>query len=84
MAAAAGIGVVLDAAGTSALFGEDQSRYLVATNDPETLMAAGRIAKVPVVAVGRFGGDVVRLGSAETALVDLVTLHEGAFAAVLG
>jgi phosphoribosylformylglycinamidine synthase len=84
MAAAAGIGVVLDAAGTSALFGEDQSRYLVATNDPETLMAAGRVAKVPVVAVGRFGGDVVRLGSAETALVDLVTLHEGAFAAVLG
>jgi phosphoribosylformylglycinamidine synthase len=84
LAAAAGIGVALDVAGTAPLFGEDQARYLVATNDPETLMAAGRVAKVSVAVVGRFGGDVVRLGGSEAGLADLVALHDSAFEAALG
>ncbi len=84
MAAASGIGVTLKSATIPQLFGEDQARYLVATNDTETLLAASRVAKVPVSIVGQFGGDHVRLGSSSAPLADLVAIHEGGFAAALG
>jgi phosphoribosylformylglycinamidine synthase len=84
MAAAAGIGVELEPSRTAELFGEDQARYLVATNDPDTLLAASRVAKVPCAVVGRFGGGEVTLGSSSAPLAELVALHEGAFAAAVG
>ncbi|MEY3306738.1 MAG: phosphoribosylformylglycinamidine synthase subunit, partial [Pseudomonadota bacterium] len=85
MAEGAGFGLALDAEGTGALFGEDQARYLVAcsADQAKALAAAGATAGVPVAAVGRFGGTVVRLGSASAPLADLSALYRSAFAAAL-
>jgi phosphoribosylformylglycinamidine synthase len=85
MAEGAGLGVVLDADGTGALFGEDQGRYLVAcsADQAKALRAAGLAAGVPVAAVGRFGGAVVRLGAASAPLAGLSALYRRAFADAL-
>jgi phosphoribosylformylglycinamidine synthase len=85
MAEGAGLGVVLDADGTGALFGEDQARYLVActADQAKALRAAGLAAGVPVAAVGRFGGAVVRLGAASAPLAGLSALYRRAFADAL-
>ena len=80
MAEAAGIGLTLDAGDIATLFGEDQARYLVATDRSEELIAAGRAAGVPVTAVGRFGGDAVRFGPDAAPLADLSNLYRSAFA----
>jgi phosphoribosylformylglycinamidine synthase II len=66
MALASNVGVDLDA--TSALhahaflFGEDQARYLVATDRPERLIAQAHEAAVPVALVGVAGGDAFASG----------------------
>ncbi len=85
MAEAAGIGLALEPADTATLFGEDQARYLVACAPgmAEALIAEGRAAGVPVAAVGRFGGDLIRFGAAGAALGDLSALYRGAFAAAV-
>ncbi len=82
MAANAGVGVALTPTGLPELFGEDQARYLLACaqRDAEALLAAGAKAGVPVTVVGTFGGDVVRLGTQEAPLSELVTLWRGTFA----
>ena len=84
MAAGAGLGVALDPGDLAALFGEDQGRYLCAAPDPAALLAAAAVAGVPAAVVGRFGGDRVRLGTAEAPLAALDALWRGAFAAALG
>jgi phosphoribosylformylglycinamidine synthase len=86
MADAAGIGVALDPDDIATLFGEDQARYLVACTDADAaaLGAAGRAAGVPVVEVGRFGGDAVRLGRVEAPRAELSRLYRSAFAAAVG
>ncbi len=86
MAEAAGIGVALDSGEMATLFGEDQARYLVACSfdQAEALMAAAARAGVPIHSVGRFGGDVVRLGSAEAPLAELSALYRTAFVRALG
>ncbi|MBT8456438.1 MAG: phosphoribosylformylglycinamidine synthase subunit PurL [Rhodobacteraceae bacterium] len=85
MADAAGIGVTLDADDVATLFGEDQGRYLIACSfdKAEALMVAAGQAGVPLVTVGQFGGDAVRLGRSEAALSDLSTLFHGAFEAAV-
>ena len=73
MAQAGGVGVTLDATETATLFGEDQARYLVACNfdEAEALMVeAGRVG-VHIETVGRFTGDVVRIGGSEAPLIEL-------------
>jgi len=47
-------------------------------------MSAAARAGVPVQSVGRFGGDVVRLGAAEAPLAELSTLYRTAFARAIG
>ncbi|MEM6658167.1 MAG: phosphoribosylformylglycinamidine synthase subunit PurL, partial [Pseudomonadota bacterium] len=73
LAEAAGVGVYLDDAATEFLFGEDQARYLVACNfdQAEALMIAAGQAGVPLVSVGRFTGDTVKIGTSEAPLADL-------------
>jgi phosphoribosylformylglycinamidine synthase len=85
MAEGAGLGIALDTEGTGALFGEDQARYLVAcsADQAKALATAGVTAGVPVAAVGRFGGTMVRLGSASAPFADLSALYRSAFAAAL-
>ncbi|MCH2165754.1 MAG: phosphoribosylformylglycinamidine synthase subunit PurL [Marinovum sp.] len=78
MAAAADVGMVLDAADTPSLFGEDQARYLIACNfdQAEALMVAAGRAGVPLASVGRFtGGDVV-IGGVSAPLEELRALSD--------
>ena len=83
MAEAAGVGVSLDSDDTATLFGEDQSRYLIACNfdAAEALMVAAGQAGVPVETVGRFGGHDVRFGAASAPLAELSRIYRTSFAA---
>ena len=82
LAEAAGVGVCLDDASTEFLFGEDQARYLVACNfdQAEALMIAAGQAGVPLVSVGRFTGDSVKVGNSEAPLADLAATFRSSFA----
>jgi len=80
-----GVGVQIDAGSTADLFGEDQARYLVACNfdQAEALLLAAAQAGVPIASVGRFTGDMVKLGGSEAALSDLTVIYRSSFAAAL-
>ena len=86
MAEASGVGVSLDSGDTGALFGEDQGRYLIACSydKAEALMIAAGQAGVTIETVGRFGGDMVRMGGNEAPLEELATAYRGSFAAAFG
>jgi phosphoribosylformylglycinamidine synthase len=86
MAVAGGVGLTLEAADTATLFGEDQGRYLIATNfdKAEALMVAAGHAGVSLVSVGKVGGDMVRIGAAQAPLEDLAAMWKGAFAEIFG
>jgi len=43
------------------------------------MVAAGKTG-VPITQVGRFGGNVIRLGASEATLADLSALYRSAFA----
>lgn len=85
MAEAAGLGLSLDAGDIPTLFGEDQARYLVACSaeGARALEAAAITTGVPLLRVGRFGGDTVRLGADAAPLADLLRAYRGAFAAAV-
>ncbi len=86
MAAAGGIGLMLEEAGTAALFGEDQGRYLIACgfDQAEALMVAAAQAGLPLATVGRFGGDVISLGESAAPLEELLRIHRDSLARILG
>jgi len=86
MAVAGDLGVTIDTGDAARLFGEDQARYLLACpfDCAEALMLAAGQAGVPVEAVGRFGGTMVRLAGSEAPLADLAALWRGAFAEKVG
>ena len=86
MAEAGGIGVQIDSDDTPELFGEDQARYLVACtfDQAEALMVAAGKAGVALSAVGRFGGNDVRFGSASAPLEALAELYRSGFLAHIG
>ncbi len=84
MAEAAGLGARLDPGDVPSLFGEDQARYLLATGDPEALVAAADAAGVSATVVGRLGGEEFRMGADAAPMGDLVALWRGAFEAALG
>ncbi len=48
------------------LFGEDQARYLIATNDPDAVMAKALEAGVSATRIGTTGGETLALSSGET------------------
>ena len=78
-AGGAGLGARLDAA----LFGEAQSRFVVATRDPDALLAVAREAGVPATSLGVVRGDRVRLGPLDVPLDALRDVYEGALPAAL-
>jgi phosphoribosylformylglycinamidine synthase subunit PurL len=85
MAAAAGVGCVLDLADGAELFTELPSRFVVSTGQPEELCARAAAAGVPAVVLGRAGGERFALGQ----LVDLPVhalseAHDGNLASMLG
>jgi len=60
------------------LFGEDQGRYLVATGDPDAVMAKALAAGVSASRVGSTGGDGLELSSGESAMLSAIrTKNEG-------
>ncbi|MCG7626621.1 phosphoribosylformylglycinamidine synthase subunit PurL [Epibacterium sp. MM17-32] len=82
MAEAAGVGVQIDISDTPTLFGEDQARYLVACNfdQAEALMIASGQSGVPLLTVGRFTGDTVKIGGSEATLEELSQIFRASFA----
>jgi phosphoribosylformylglycinamidine (FGAM) synthase-like enzyme len=59
------------------LYGEDQGRYLVATDDGGALLAAAQAAGVPAVQLGYSGGpDLIVQGLLSIALSELRAAHE--------
>jgi phosphoribosylformylglycinamidine synthase subunit PurL len=77
MALASNVGVTLNATSETHahpyLFGEDQARYLVATPDPDALIAAAHAAGVPISLAGKVGGDA--FASASLFSIPLATLR---------
>ena len=71
MALASNVGVVLDATSKTHahvfLFGEDQGRYLIATDAPDAILAAAHAAQLNVAVVGHASGDAF----ASTGLFDI-------------
>jgi len=60
------------------LYGEDQGRYLVATDDGGALLEAAAAAAIPAIRLGYSGGpDLVIEGLLSVALSDLRAVHEG-------
>ena len=58
------------------LFGEDQGRYLVTTNDPHTLLKAAKKAGVPAQKIGTTGGRNLTVnGSHAISVADLRDSH---------
>ena len=81
MALAGDIGAELDPpAGTALhawLFGEDQGRYIIATDDPDGVLKAAASAGVPAAEIGRTGGDVLKIAGGDTiSLAKLRAAHE--------
>lgn len=59
------------------LFGEDQGRYLLATGEPEAVLAAAREAGVPAARIGTAGGGALTLDDTNLISVsDLRDAHE--------
>ena len=84
MALKSGIGATLQVPDTDVpahawLFGEDQARYVVTTDDADTLLAAADKAGVAAMQIGITGGEGLSLlgGAGETALGALGELNEG-------
>jgi phosphoribosylformylglycinamidine synthase II len=79
MAMAGGVGVDLqtDDLSPGALFGEDQGRYLLATNDPHGVLKAAAEAGVPAQQIGQSGGDALTLNDTRPISVEtLISAHE--------
>ena len=82
MALASNVGIILAQGGGShahaLLFGEDQGRYLLATTNPEAIVAAGLEAGVSVTRVGEARGDAyASAGLFSIPLEKLRAAHEG-------
>ena len=81
MALASNVGVTLDATSPGNahpfLFGEDQARYLIATDAPEVLLQAAADAGLHASVVGQAGGDVfASKGLFSIPLAKLRSAHE--------
>ncbi len=79
MAMAHGIGAELNIAESELgqLFGEDQARYVLATNDSESILLAAEIAEVEATIIGKTKGDALTLTSgASISLSELSAAHE--------
>ena len=83
MAMAGGIGIAIEALPGevpvhAAYFGEDQARYLVATNDADALLAAAKAASVPAMRLGRIAGAILTgPGLDAISVMELRRIHTG-------
>ena len=83
MAMSTGIGaeITVDTQGVPVhgwLYGEDQGRYILATSDPDAVMAMAMAAGARAQVLGRTGGDAITLSSGESMpLASLKSTNEG-------
>jgi hypothetical protein len=74
MASASNAGLVSDVALTSAdLLTETPGRFVLATTDPDALLARASNAGVPMTVLGRAAGTEVKLGASIVTTLDAVT-----------
>jgi phosphoribosylformylglycinamidine synthase len=67
------------------LFGEDQGRYLMATDDAEGLVDRAEAAGVPLAVIGTTGGESLTVtGSGTISLAQMSDSHEGWLPAYMG
>jgi len=82
MAMASGIGATIDAPEHAPalhgwLFGEDQARYIIATDNAEDVLSKARAAGVSAEKIGQSGGKVLTVGGQATISVeDLAAGHQ--------
>jgi phosphoribosylformylglycinamidine synthase subunit PurL len=82
MSLAADRGAEIDAAASGDvplhawLFGEDQARYIIATDDPAAVLSAAAAKDIPAGRVASIGGDSLRLATFELPLSQLRQQHE--------
>ena len=82
MALAGGVGAQIDhipeIPAHAWYFGEDQARYLCATEAPEPLVTEALAAGIPALILGQTGGDTLNLHNGDTIWLDsLRGAHEG-------
>jgi phosphoribosylformylglycinamidine synthase len=59
------------------LFGEDQARYVLATGQPDSVLAAAEKAGIPALTLGSAGGDQLTLaGGNAISVAELIRLNE--------
>jgi phosphoribosylformylglycinamidine synthase len=81
--ASTGLGAALDISGEmpahAQMFGEDQARYLVTTDDPEIVTGKARAANVPAYVIGHVSDDgQLTLGPGDAISLDMLRSgHEG-------
>jgi len=95
MALAGGIGMTMQVVPEipnpgAILFGEDQGRYVVATNEPDRVRSIANDAQLFTVPIGITGGDTLsfnlidRGGLQSVSLADLRAAHEGFLPKLMG
>ena len=76
MALASGLGLAVRDGDMGWFFGEDQARYLVATNDAEALLAEAAKYDVPAEKIGSVTGENIQLGDSTVTLADAKTAFD--------
>jgi len=66
------------------LFGEDQGRILVTTDDPDAVIARATAANIFAAPIGKTGGDTIEVANVSVPLADLRAAHEGFFPKLMG
>jgi len=85
MALASGLGAALDSGRwgdidlTAFLFGEDQARYVVTTDNSDPVLRTLAAAGVPHIFLGSVGGDALSWGGQSVAVAALRQAHEDFF-----
>ena len=67
----------------AALFGEAQSRFIVATEDASALLALAAAANVSAVVLGVAEGDRLRIGPVDASVAELADAYEGGLGRIL-
>ena len=62
------------------LFGEDQGRYVLVTNEPETVLHIASDADVSATTIGSTGGASLSIeGAGRVTVAELIDVHQGWF-----
>ena len=79
MAMAGQIGATIESADSNQAgfwFGEDQSRYVIATSEPERVLSAAEIGGIPVQKIGVTGGADISINGEKISVSDITTTNE--------